>query len=66
MYHIRGVLPKWGLPPLKEISCHIFKMAIFSKFFDDLMSHIKSQLNSEWIYEDIVSPKMPGSLLKVG
>ena len=28
------------LTPQKEISCHIFKIAIFSKSFDDLMSHI--------------------------
>ena len=25
---------------MKETSCHIFKMAIFSKFFGDLMTHI--------------------------
>jgi hypothetical protein len=26
--------------PQREISSHIFKMAIFSKFFDDFLSHI--------------------------
>ena len=40
MHYFRGVLPKWVLPPMKEISCHIFKTAILTKFFDDLMNHI--------------------------
>ena len=26
--------------PQKEISCHIFKMAILTKLFGDLMNHI--------------------------
>ena len=38
MHHFRGSLPKWILTPQKEISCHIFKMAILTKFFDDLMN----------------------------
>ena len=28
------------MTPQKEISCHIFNMAFFQKFFADLMSHI--------------------------
>ena len=39
MHHFSGVLPKLVLLPQMEISCHIFKLAIFSKFFGDLMSH---------------------------
>ena len=31
------------MTPQKEISCQIFKMAIFSQFFVDLMSHIKRE-----------------------
>ena len=33
-------LPKWVLTPQKETSSHIFKRAIFSKKFGDLISHI--------------------------
>ena len=33
-------LPKWVFTPQKETSSHIFKMAIFSKTFGDLISHI--------------------------
>ena len=40
MHHFRAISPKWVLSPQKEISCHIFKMAILTKFFDDLMNHI--------------------------
>ena len=40
MHHFSGVLPKLVLLPQMEISCHIFKLAIFSKFFGDLMSQI--------------------------
>ena len=40
MHHFRAVSPKWVLRPQKEISCHIFKMAILTKFFDNLMNHI--------------------------
>ena len=32
--------PKWILTPQKENSSQIFKMAIFSKFFGDVMSQI--------------------------
>ena len=32
--------PKWILTPQKETSCHIFKMAYFSKFFWAFMNHI--------------------------
>ena len=31
----------------EKISCHIFKMAIFSKFFGDLMSHIIKEYADE-------------------
>ena len=34
------VSPKWILTPQKEISCHIFKMAILTKFFGDLMNQM--------------------------
>ena len=40
MHHFRAISPKWVLTPQKEISCHIFKMAILTKFFGDLMNHI--------------------------
>ena len=40
MYLFRDVSPKWVLTLQKEISCHIFKMGTFSKFFDDFMRHI--------------------------
>ena len=40
MQYIRALLPKWILPSMKETSRHIFKMAIFSKFFGDLITHI--------------------------
>ena len=40
MRYFRAVLPKLILPSMKETSCHIFKMAIFSKIFGDLMTHI--------------------------
>ena len=40
MHHFSGVLPKLVLLPQMEISCHIFKLAIFSKMFGDLMKHI--------------------------
>ena len=40
MHYFSGVLPKWVLLHQMEISCHIFKLALFSKFFGDLMSHI--------------------------
>ena len=33
-------MPKSVLIPQKEINCHIFKMAILTKFFDDLINHI--------------------------
>ena len=39
-HHFRAISPKWVLSPQREISCHIFKMAILTKFFDDLMNHI--------------------------
>ena len=40
MCHFRGKIPKYVLTPQKKTSCHIFKMAIFSKLFGDFMSHI--------------------------
>ena len=36
----RANFRKWVLTPHKETSCRIFKMANFSEFFDDFMSHI--------------------------
>ena len=38
MHHFRAILPKWVLTPQKETSSHIFKMAIFSKFFGAFIS----------------------------
>ena len=35
-----GVLPRWFLLSQMEISCHILKMAIFSKFFGNLITHL--------------------------
>ena len=40
MHPFRGISPKCVLTPQKETGCHIFKMTIFSKFFDDFMRHI--------------------------
>ena len=40
MHNLRAISPKRVLTPQKEISYHIFKMAILTKFFDDLMNHI--------------------------
>ena len=40
MHHFSGVLPKWVLLHQMEISCHFFKLALFSKFFGDLISHM--------------------------
>ena len=40
MHQFNGVLPKWVLLHQMEIGFHIFKLVTFSKFFDDLMSHI--------------------------
>ena len=46
-----------NMTPQKEISCHIFKLAIFSKFFDDLMSHIiREYAGKEMKYFPNVSP----------
>ena len=57
MYYFRDVLPKWVLPPQKEISCHIFKMAMFSKFFGDLMTHlIREYAGKKIFYFFNVSP----------
>jgi hypothetical protein len=40
MHHFRCISPKQVLTPQKKTSCHFFKIAIFSKFFHDAMSHI--------------------------
>ena len=40
MHHFRAISPNSILTPQREISCHIFKMAILTKIFDDLMNHI--------------------------
>ena len=40
MHHFKGKIPKYVLTPLKKNGCHIFKIAIFSKFFGDVMNHI--------------------------
>ena len=40
MHHFRVISPNSILTPQREISCHIFKMAILTKFFNDLMNHI--------------------------
>ena len=47
MHHFRAISPNWILTPQKEISCHIFKMAILTKFFDDLMNHITREYAGE-------------------
>ena len=43
VHNFRAILPKWFFTPQKEISCHIFKMVILTKFFDDLMNHINRE-----------------------
>ena len=40
MHNNRAILPKWALASPKETSSHLFKMAIFPKFFEALMRHI--------------------------
>ena len=40
MHHFRAILPNSILTTQKEISCHIFKMAILTKFFGDIIDHI--------------------------
>jgi hypothetical protein len=40
MHLFRGISPKCVLTPQKGTSCHIFRMAIFSKFFGDFIGHI--------------------------
>ena len=47
MRHFRAISPKWVLRPRKKISWHIFKMAILTKFFDDLMNHIVREYAGE-------------------
>ena len=39
MHVFRGISPKCVFTPQKETSCHIFKMAIFSKNFGNLMTY---------------------------
>ena len=65
MHHFSGVLPKLVLLPQMEISCHIFKLAIFSKFFGDLMSHIiREYANEEMKFFLYILPlKIMGILL---
>jgi hypothetical protein len=67
MHHFSGVLPKRVLLHQMEISCHIFKLAIFSKFFGDLMSHIiRECAGKETKYFLNVSPlKIMGILLSL-
>ena len=40
MHHFMASLPKGLLTPPKETSSHIFKMALFPKFFGSSMKHI--------------------------
>ena len=40
MHYNRAILPKWILASPKETSSHLFKMAIFPKFFGTFMRHI--------------------------
>ena len=40
MHDFRAISLKSVLTPQKEISCHILKMAILTKFFGGLMNHI--------------------------
>ena len=40
MHYFKAILPKSDLAPPKETSSHIFKMAIFPKFFGAFMKHI--------------------------
>ena len=40
MHHFRASLPKWVLTTPKEISSHIFNMAIFPKLFEAFMTQI--------------------------
>ena len=47
MHNLRAISPKRVLTPQKEISYHIFKMAILTKFFDDLMNHITREYAGE-------------------
>ena len=40
MHHFSGKIPKYVLTPQKKTSHHIFKMAISSEFFGDVMIFI--------------------------
>jgi len=52
---------------MKETSCHTFKIAIFSKFLGDLMSHtLREHAGTEMKYFLNVSPpKIMGILLSL-
>ena len=67
MHHFSGILPKLVLLPQMKISCHIFKLAIFSKFFGDLMTHIiREYADEEMKYFLYILPlKIMGILLSV-
>ena len=67
MHHFSSVLPKLVSLPQMEISGHIFKLAIFSKFFGDLMSHIiREYADEEMKYFLYILPlKIMGILLSV-
>ena len=64
MHYFRSVLPKGVLPPMKETSCNIFKIAISSKFFGDLMTHLISEYAGKEIKQFLnVSPLTITNLL---
>ena len=66
MHHFSCVLPKLVLLPQMEISGHIFKLAIFSKFFGDLKSHIREYADEGMKYFLYILPlKIMGILLSV-
>ena len=67
MHYFSGVLPKWVLLHQMEISCHIFKLALFSKFFGDLMSHIIREYADEEmkLFLNVSSLKIKDNLLSL-
>ena len=53
--------PEWILTSQKETSQHIFKLAIFSKFFGDFMSHIigwNAGKKIKWFFQLFINEKL--------
>ena len=65
MHHFRGKIPKYVLTPQKKTSCHIFNMAIFSKLFGDIISHIirwNAGKKINWFLNFLLNKKLSSNL----